>query len=119
MDKLYLLCISINTKGKKNHRREGRKREQGPRAELSPAPTLLTQEAVSTTCFQVTSAVPPQEWKGAQTSNEETGLYYLLVNAGISFFIQPWMMLSMGSGSTDTEALDSSQVPGVGIPLEI
>ena len=29
------------------------------------------------------------------------------------------MMLSMGSGSTDTEALDSSQVPGVGIPLEL
>lgn len=79
---------SPSKKKKKNHRREGQKREQGLRAELSPAPTLLTQEAVSTTCFQITSAVPSQEWKGAQTSNEEIGLSYLLVNAGISFFTQ-------------------------------
>ena len=68
---------------KKDHRSEGQRREQGPRAELSPAPTHLTQEAVTITCFQITSAVPSQEWTGAQT-----GLSCLLVNAGISFFTQ-------------------------------
>ena len=87
MDKLHLLCISVISK-QKNHRKEGQRREQGSRAELSLALTHLTQEAVSTTGFQTTSAALSQEWKRTQTPNEEMSLSCRLVNAGISFFTQ-------------------------------